>query len=90
MVVTLVSRAATALLLGSQFVAAIDVDMDDASMTSPGSVNSLVISADFDSSFDQKRSGNDRVRYDELLQRKCIRRNNRSLTWPSSESVVGL
>jgi hypothetical protein len=67
MVVTLVSRAATALVLGSQFVAAIDVDMDDASMAFPGSVKSLVVSADFDSSFDQKCSGNDRVWYDELL-----------------------
>ena len=87
---TIVSRAATALLLGSHFVAAIDVNLDDACMAFPNPSTPLMVIADFDSSVDPECRGNDRVRHDDLLQGKCIWRNNRSLAWSSSKPDVGM
>jgi hypothetical protein len=84
---TLVSLAATALLLGSNLAAAIDLNIDDASMRPPPWQIVPSSCADLESSIDQECSRNDSLRYDDILQRKSEWWNPRSAARPPAEST---
>lgn len=88
MFLTLVSRAAAALLLGGSAVQALQVDLTSARMLIWRIVYAHM--ADAVDRIDQGYCGDDSIRHDDILQGKPERRNNWSPAWSSAKSELGM
>jgi hypothetical protein len=85
MFATLVSRAATALLVGGSLVGAIELNIDDPSMRALLADDPLKVMLTWKYRFDQECSRHVSLRYDDILQGKSERWNNRSAAGSPAE-----